>query len=427
MNITTAQSSNYSMPSNPSENGGRTPLVSVIIPTYNHAHYLGEAIQSVLQQTFANYEIIVVDDGSTDNTREIIDRFDARIRYIWQKNQGLSAARNTGLRAAKGELIGLLDADDLYETAFLFELVYTLNVNPDANGVYGLSRTVDGASNPLPQVIGRVVPPEELHGALLKGGFFPPLCMFAYKYCFEELGLFDRTLQGAADWDMWLRMSNQYTIIGSNKVLTGYRIGPNSMSRDPIHMQEDRMLVLRKHFVRESTDSSLWTPVHRQAVAHSHLRATIEFLQAGNQDNAYKHLKKSFTIKPDLIRNHDIFYRLGLGSQPIGYRGDFSTLDVRKNAGVLINWLDTIFKDPNIPSELNRLQRLAYANAYWAFGLISYGKRDFNCSRQYLLQALAAEPKYILSFQLMSTLVKSLLPARVVDWSKKHRQSSNFS
>ena len=102
------------------------PLVSVIIPNYNHAQYVGDAIRSVLAQTYRNYEIIVVDDGSTDNSRETVSQFDDQVQYIYQKNAGLSAARNTGIKASKGSLIGVLDADDMYEPDYLSTLVSAL-------------------------------------------------------------------------------------------------------------------------------------------------------------------------------------------------------------------------------------------------------------------------------------------------------------
>ena len=90
------------------------PKISVIIPTYQHADFLGDAIDSVLAQTYKDYELIIVDDGSTDGTREIVAAYGNQIKYIYQDNRGLSAARNTGILASKGEYIGLLDADDVW-------------------------------------------------------------------------------------------------------------------------------------------------------------------------------------------------------------------------------------------------------------------------------------------------------------------------
>ena len=94
-------------------------LVSIIIPNFNQARFVVSAIESALGQTYPFFEIIVVDDGSTDNSREVVARFGNKVRYMWQKNQGLAGARNTGIKAAKGEFIGLLDADDEWERNFL--------------------------------------------------------------------------------------------------------------------------------------------------------------------------------------------------------------------------------------------------------------------------------------------------------------------
>lgn len=104
--------------------------VSVIIPCYNHAQYLSDAVNSVLAQTYSDWEAIIVDDGTTDSTREVAVGFtDPRTRYLYQENQGLSAARNTGICAARGEYLVFLGADDEWESAFLERCVSVLQVN----------------------------------------------------------------------------------------------------------------------------------------------------------------------------------------------------------------------------------------------------------------------------------------------------------
>lgn len=117
-----------------------TPLVSVIIPSYNYAAYLPDALNSILRQTYLNWEVIVVDDGSKDDTAAVVQQYisqDARIRYQYQRNAGLSAARNTGIRLAKGEYIQLLDADDYIASTKLELQVQTLNEQPDVALVFG--------------------------------------------------------------------------------------------------------------------------------------------------------------------------------------------------------------------------------------------------------------------------------------------------
>ncbi len=106
------------------------PLVSIIIPNFNHGPFIADAIRCVLNQDYRSFEIIVVDDGSTDNSREVVAEFGEQVHYIWQENQGLSAARNTGIQAAKGAYIALLDADDMYEPNFLSTLMKALQEDP---------------------------------------------------------------------------------------------------------------------------------------------------------------------------------------------------------------------------------------------------------------------------------------------------------
>lgn len=403
------------------------PFVSVIIPTYNHVHFLSEAINSAIDQTYPNVEIIVVDDGSTDNTAEIVAAFGDKVHYIWQENSGLSAARNTGILAAGGDIISLLDADDLYEPDFISTLATVLQVNKEIDGVYCQAQTVDEDSLPLPQVIGKVVDPDHLQSALLKGGFFPPLCMFAYKYCYEDLGLFDKAFQGAADWDMWLRMSANYRIIGMDKVLAKYRVVQNSMSHDPTHMLDDRTRVLRKHFSGESSSKSLWTPMYRRAMAENYFRATIEYLQLGDNNRAYQYFYESITCDHELISKYDVLYRLGLGAQPMGFRGNYTSLDVRASTQLVFSWLDRLFKNHKLTSLIEGKREASYATAYWALGALSYGKREFKESRRYLLQAVIAYPRNLFNTQLLKTFAKSLMPMLLVDWYRSRRLAASDS
>ena len=119
MNTITHNSDCQTIKSTPGANSVKlaptdTPLVSVIIPVYNSAKYIQKAIDSVLDQTYSNYEIIVVDDGSTDETRQKLQSYQNKIRYVFQENQGSATARNTGIKLAKGDLVAFLDSDDFW-------------------------------------------------------------------------------------------------------------------------------------------------------------------------------------------------------------------------------------------------------------------------------------------------------------------------
>jgi len=140
-----------------------TPLVSVVIPTYNSADFLIQALNSVLNQTYSNYEIIVVDDGSSDNTSQAIEPWRSQIRYIYQDNQGVAAARNRGIDAATGDFIAFLDADDLFLPQKLQQQVAVFEAQPDLGMVISGWQVTDAEGevisdielwHSLPQFIG---------------------------------------------------------------------------------------------------------------------------------------------------------------------------------------------------------------------------------------------------------------------------------
>lgn len=400
-----------------------TPRVSVIIPCYNHAQYLKEAIQSVLSQTYKDFEIIVVDDGSTDSTRNVAARFGNCVRYIWQENQGLSAARNAGIRAANGELIGLLDADDLYEPDFLSIAISALAAHPEANGLYCVCQTVDIANNLLPEQIGTVVAPDQLYATLLQGGFFPPLCMFVYKYCYEQAGMFDRTFQGCADWDMWLRISKRYTIIGTDRLLARYRIVPTSMSSDPVHMLNDQLAVLQKHFGDEIVQASEWTKTRREVYGRVYLRTGTDYFRQSSEDQARKYLREAFKICPELFENLDVYYELAYSTQPRGFRGDVQTLNIKRMARLLEDTLKAFFDDSEISAKLAAYKSLTFANAYLVLGLLSYRAGEFGYARRFLTSSLVTHPRNGFNTRLLSILAKAMLPVSLVRYLKNRRQT----
>jgi glycosyltransferase involved in cell wall biosynthesis len=399
------------------------PLVSVIIPSYNHAHLVGEAIKSVLEQDYHHYEIILVDDGSTDNTCEVVAQFGFKVRYIYQVNQGLSAARNSGLYAARGELVGFLDADDLYEPNFLSTLVAILKVNPQADAVHCACRFVDRFNNPLPQIAGKVAPAEHLFSTMLKGNFLTPVCMFAYKYCYEETGGFDRAFQGVADWDMWLRISKSFTVIATEQVLARYRVTPYSMSTDIESMLEDRLNVLAKHVGTKPSDRSSLSNEELESYSRVYLRAAVEYLQTGDQGQAYKCFYQALCLYPPLVEHQDVFYELAWGCTPRGQRGDFAAFDLTHNAQVLVRMLDEMFSNKQLPFELKQYRKRSYANAYLVLSQLCYGKGDFGKARIFWFRAVSRGARKAFSKPFFPSFIKSLAGAgtfnRLKVWKSK--------
>lgn len=401
----------------------KQPLVSIIIPNYNHAKYVGDAILSILRQTYSNYEIIVVDDGSTDNSREVIAEFQDQVRYIWQENQGLSAARNTGIQAARGQLIGLLDADDMFEADFLSVMVAALENCPEAAAAYSGYRFIDENNLPLPQKEARNIPPDNLYQVLIYGNFMVPENMLVQKRCYEEVGLFDITLCACEDWDMWLRIASHYIVIGVPMLLTRHRILAGSMSSDPLRMFTNSISVLNKTFEISYPEVRPTNITEAQAYSRVYLSTAITYLNKNDVDNGKQYLQGAFLLSPAMARELDVFYELGCANQPKGYRGDFKTLDVSKNEKIVRGIFDAMFADQVVAQQLDKHHKYIYSNMYFALGLLCYGKRLFNLARSYFFHALIWRPNLILLHQFSVPFVKSYIPIKL--FSRNAQVSQN--
>ncbi len=187
------------------------PRVSVVIPTHNRKAFVLEAVDSVLAQTYEDYELIVVDDGSTDGTGEALERYKERLRYLYQENQGVSVARNHGLEHACGEFIAFLDSDDLWLPKKLALQVAFMDEHPEAQICY---------SDEVWIRRGVRVNPKKRH-AKYSGWIYPyclPLCIispssaFMRRGLFEQIGSFDPGLPVCEDYDLWLRAAASFPI-----------------------------------------------------------------------------------------------------------------------------------------------------------------------------------------------------------------------
>lgn len=204
------------------------PRVSIVLATYNQATWLGRTIASVRAQRFADWELLVVDDGSTDDTAAVVAATgdDARIHYLPGPRRERAAARNRGLRAARGEFVSFLDGDDLWEPDKLARQVATLDARADAGLCYTVARFVDETDRPLP-----IRKPPRLHEgwvfpASMRANFMILSSVMARRTLVAEVGGFDETLDplGCEDWDLWLRLARRAPCCAVPDELTRYRI-----------------------------------------------------------------------------------------------------------------------------------------------------------------------------------------------------------
>lgn len=396
------------------------PTVSIIIPNYNHARYLPDAINSVLSQTYTNYEIIVVDDGSTDDSREVASKFGDKIQYIHQDNAGLSAARNTGIRASNGGFIGVLDADDMYEPDFIGTLVGMLESQPDADGIYCGYRFVDHLNHPLPQVEARDVPPEKLFWALADGNFLVPESMFVRRYCYDKAGLFDTSLRALEDLDMWLRITRQFRIIHTTRVLTRHRILPGSMSTDPTRQFKNRLNLVKKHFGDEPAPGGAWSGDQRRAYGRAYLTSAVEYLQAHNESRAYECVYAMVNAWPELLTRVETLYELGCGEQPKGYRGEFASVDMEQNYQTLMRFLLKLSYAPEL-NGFSQYRRAAYARTHYAFGLLAYGQDNTRAARRFFFTAVRYQPGLLFDRTVAGFILRSMIGAKLIHSLKQFR------
>jgi glycosyltransferase involved in cell wall biosynthesis len=231
--------------------------VDVIIPAFNGARYLPAAIESVISQTFEDWQILLVDDGSTDNTEEVVApfllRLGSRMKYIKQENQGLPGARNTAIRASAGELVALLDADDVWLPSRLAESVKTLAERPEAGFAYGLVTIIDAEGrlggtfrgNPK-HAEGRIAPQIYMRKVEL-----PCPTLTFRRRSIDEVGLFDTTLRTTEDRDLCLRIALRYEVAFVPEIIAYYRVSSGSMSSDPERMLSGQLAFIRKHYGAE--------------------------------------------------------------------------------------------------------------------------------------------------------------------------------
>jgi len=279
-----------------SESKNNQPKISVIIPTYNRAHLIRRAIKSVLNQTYQDFEIIVVDDGSTDNTEEIIEEFqkyDKRIRYIQhKKNEGEAAARNTGIKIARGKFIANQDSDDKWLPEKLEKQMKAFENEPVEVGVVytGFWRIQNNKKNYIPS--SRVTKKEgNIHEELLKENFIGTPASVVRRECFEKAGMFDEKLPHLVDWELWIRISKYYHFKCIDEPLLVSYHTADSISTDDEALIDAFGLILVKHydfFIK-----------NRKIVSKLYYSFGINrFLKDDNYEKSRKYLIKSFKLYP---------------------------------------------------------------------------------------------------------------------------------
>ncbi|CAD5962250.1 putative glycosyltransferase RT0329 [Planktothrix tepida] len=232
-----------------------SPRISIIIPTYNGDHYISQAIDSVLSQTYSNYEIIIVDDGSTDNTLEIIQHYIEKyqsaslIRYIFQPNQGVAAARNLGIQEARGEFIALLDQDDMFWPEKLAHQVACFQANPDVAIVNSGWRLIDQNNNRISDIEPwHNLPNLTLETWVTRTPILPSALMFR-REAWQQIGGFDSRFNGVDDVDfIWRLALREYSAIWLPEITVNYRQHQETVSNTKAKERANLMIAVQDQF-----------------------------------------------------------------------------------------------------------------------------------------------------------------------------------
>jgi glycosyltransferase involved in cell wall biosynthesis len=274
--------------------------VSAIIPTHNHARFVGRAVGSALGQSWPAVEVIVVDDGSTDGTGQVLAAFEGRIVVIRQPNRGLSPARNAGARAASGDLLAFLDADDEWYPTKLERQVARFERNPGVGLVHCGVEEVDGQGRRLKTCLDGMdgwVSREMLlfrRGVILGGGS----ASVVSRRAFADVGGFDESLSTSADWDFYYRLARRWEVDFVPEVLVRYRVHGSNMHMNIHAMERDMLRAYAKVFSEDDPDLQ---GLRRVAYGRLHAVLAGSFFRARRFRESLGHAIRSVGLTPGTV------------------------------------------------------------------------------------------------------------------------------
>lgn len=359
--------------------------VSVIIPTYNSGQYIRQAIDSVLAQTYQDFEIIVVDDGSTDNTADLLNPYQDRIRYIYQENKRLSGARNTGIRIAQGEYLAFLDADDIFLPHKLETQVKFFLQNPQIGLVSGGWVYMDSNSNILREARPWDHTPRLDRQSLLYICPFLPNSVLLRRRWVDLVDGFDESLQHVEDWDLWLRLVSAGCLMAwQREVVCHYRLHQMSQSRDGVGVKRGFLDVLDRFFSRAELDD----PV--QGMKNSIYAEAL--LSGFTRESAYGQIMEANT---DLIHAVELNPELATSAlhRILGYIASTADSPLVDDPGKYIN-----FVVDNLPNELSFLR--SKRNVIRAMVLMSrfyaaHAEQNWLVARRTYPAAVTHDPRWL--------------------------------
>lgn len=353
-------------------------LVSVIIPTHNRAQWLRPAIESVLAQTYPNLELIVVDDGSTDETAALLASYGSRLCTLHQNNCGVSVARNSGFAHSHGDYVCFLDDDDIFLPEKIALQVAGLDAEPNAVLVHCGHHLMDEQGRRLRHT--GLLPAGDVLAQLSISNFVWMGAPLIRRTALQEVGLFDTQFSTAADYDLWLRLARRGPFACVHKILGGYRVHPESMVSDPTRTEHDVMHVHQKFFAQPQLPADVLQ--HRfTGEAMWRLWFAERYLAARDIGAAQRNWLMAYACAPQLLHNH----------AAMAMRFAAAALDHRTRDS--LTYLDCLFNQLPPPlTFLRAIQLEVLQLTLLGMAMIQYSAGNFDRAAAVLAQAIGRFP-----------------------------------
>lgn len=273
------------------------PRISIIVPTYNRAAFIEEAITSVLEQTESDWELLIVDDGSTDDTRSILEPFlsDTRIHYQYQQNQGQPAAQNKALESARGEFICFLDSDNAWLPRKLEVQLVAMKNNPDVDIIYGDNIKIDEHGNEIGRTSMRRYS-GNIASHLLKDNCVSVNTTMTRRHCFDEMGGMNTERPVAADYDIWLRFSTKYRFLFIPEFFGRYRIMADQISSDKRKRYDTNEKTI--HDFLEQYPSAVTSQEAKNGLSVFYSRKAKYYAKRGDRQTAFQAIYRALSYAP---------------------------------------------------------------------------------------------------------------------------------
>lgn len=383
------------------------PKVSVLIPSYNHSQFINPCIDSVLAQTFQDLEIVVVDDGSTDGSLDILRQYNGKITLIEQANFGTQAARNKAIAASSGELLALLDSDDMWLPRKLELQVAELDRHPEAGLVYSFACRVDETGETIDgnSIIGQTLRSDQpVLSQMLLDDPVPALTAVFRRSCLDESQGFDDALFGSADWDMWLQIAARWNVICIPEPLALYREHENNTIKVLFRnrsLYKERCALISKTI--ERYPEQLSEQDRGRAWARADLLGAQIEIRSGNARAGGEYLAHALTHDPHIAADQQ-----GFVQQIVDWTNLYFT--EASTGAVYRRFIDELFEPlRGVINNFDRLRREVLSEVTMGVAFRRFDAGDFSAVRSVLPVGVTANPAWLSNRGVWSLGIKSFL------------------